>query len=147
MRIKTVRQLDETDCGAACIATVLKYYGRSVPIRKIRKEAGTDKIGTSGFGIIKAAQKYGLSCKGFSSPDKSKIVKIPECKDCWARYICGGECFAVSYIQNKSLNKPVSVMCRLKKHLAKLSIYFWLCMKYEYPDVYVKMQKKYGGVK
>ena len=77
MRIKTVRQLDETDCGAACIATVLKYYGRSVPIRKIRKEAGTDKIGTSGFGIIKAAKKYGLSCKGFSSPDKSKIVKIP----------------------------------------------------------------------
>ena len=89
----------------------------------------------------------GLDKNMIKELEQSYADEIPECKDCWARYICGGECFAVSYIQNKSLNKPVSVMCRLKKHLAKLSIYFWLCMKYEYPDVYVKMQKKYGGLK
>lgn len=27
MKYYCVRQLDETDCGAACIATISKYYG------------------------------------------------------------------------------------------------------------------------
>ena len=65
MRLKCILQHDETDCGAACLSMVLDYYGKSVPIRKIREEACTDTKGTSGFGMVKAAQKYGLSCKAF----------------------------------------------------------------------------------
>lgn len=76
-RIKGIIQHDESDCGIACIATILHYYGRDVPIRKIREKAGTDRIGTSGVGIIKASEFFGLSCKGIMSTEKSKINSIP----------------------------------------------------------------------
>jgi ATP-binding cassette subfamily B protein len=77
MRLKCILQHDETDCGAACLSMVLDYYGKSVPIRKIREEACTDTKGTSGFGMVKAAQKYGLSCKAFIADEKEKIKKLP----------------------------------------------------------------------
>lgn len=77
VRIKKVLQHDETDCGAACISIILQYYGKTVPLRKIRSAAGTDSVGTSGFGIVKGAEKFGLSCKGLMSPNKDKIEDIP----------------------------------------------------------------------
>ena len=75
--IKKVLQHDETDCGAACISIILQYYGKTVPLRKIRSAAGTDSVGTSGFGIVKGAEKFGLSCKGLMSLNKDKIEDIP----------------------------------------------------------------------
>ena len=74
--IKKVLQHDESDCGAACISIILQYYGRSVPLRKIREAAGTDSAGTSGHGIIQGAAAFGLSCKGFASPGKENLSGI-----------------------------------------------------------------------
>jgi ATP-binding cassette subfamily B protein len=76
MGIKCILQHDETDCGAACISMVLNYYGKKVPIRKIREEACTDTRGTSGFGIVKAAEKFGLTCKSFFCNDKNKLKEL-----------------------------------------------------------------------
>ena len=76
-RIKQVLQHDETDCGVACISIILQFYGKNVPLRKIREVCGTDGSGTSGYGIIKGAERFGLSCKGLMSPQKNKINEIP----------------------------------------------------------------------
>ena len=38
-----IKQHDVTDCGAACLATISKQYGLSLPISRIREAAGTDK--------------------------------------------------------------------------------------------------------
>lgn len=59
-----IKQHDIKDCGAACLATISKQYGLKIPISKIREVAGTDKQGTSAFGIIKAAEQLGFSAKG-----------------------------------------------------------------------------------
>lgn len=59
-----IKQHDLKDCGAACLATISKQYGLKIPISKIREVAGTDKQGTSAFGIIKAAEQLGFSAKG-----------------------------------------------------------------------------------
>ena len=75
--VKSIIQHDEADCGIACIAFVLHYYGKDVSIRKIREVAGTDKIGTSGLGIIKAAEHFGLSCKGIMVNEKERIISFP----------------------------------------------------------------------
>ena len=72
-RIKGILQQCPSDCGCACIATILEYYGKSVSLRKIYEAAGTDKVGTSGLGIVKAAEEFGLSCTGVMANDKSKI--------------------------------------------------------------------------
>ncbi len=68
-----VRQLDESDCGAACVAIVAKYYGKSISISKIRNLAGTDSQGTSAKGMEKAAALLNMSCKGVFS--NGKILK------------------------------------------------------------------------
>lgn len=77
LRIKKVLQHDETDCGAACLSIVLQYYQKIIPFRRIRSAVGTDSVGTSGYGIVKGAEKFGLSCKGLMSPEKDKIKDIP----------------------------------------------------------------------
>lgn len=59
-----VKQFDETDCGAACIATVAKQYGLKVPVTQIRRIAGTDIHGTNALGLIKAANELCFTAKG-----------------------------------------------------------------------------------
>ena len=66
-----VKQLDETDCGAACIAIIAKYHGKSISVTKIRNLAGTDSQGTSARGILKAANLLNMSCKIMVSKEKA----------------------------------------------------------------------------
>ncbi|MGL5244875.1 MAG: cysteine peptidase family C39 domain-containing protein, partial [Sarcina sp.] len=59
-----IKQHDYKDCGCACLATLCKQYGLKYPISKIREVAGTDKMGTSALGLIKAAEQLGFTAKG-----------------------------------------------------------------------------------
>ncbi|MGQ8968395.1 peptidase domain-containing ABC transporter [Bacillus subtilis] len=59
-----VKQMDDKDCGAACLATILKHYGSKISLAKIRNIAGTDTQGTNVLGVIKAAETLGFSAKG-----------------------------------------------------------------------------------
>lgn len=77
MRYCLIKQQDETDCGAACLATICKYYGKRITITKIRNIAGTDTKGTSGKGIVKAAQNLGFTCKGLISKEKKLKKDFP----------------------------------------------------------------------
>ena len=77
MSLKLQLQHDESDCAAACLSMLLRFFGREVNIRRLRTIAGTDRQGTSGYGIKVCAEKFGLSCKGFSAPDKKMISEIP----------------------------------------------------------------------
>lgn len=58
-----ILQHDETDCAAACIAMISKYYGLKIPLGKIRDLASTDIIGTNVLGIKEAGEKLGFSVK------------------------------------------------------------------------------------
>lgn len=77
MKLKIQMQHDETDCAAACIKMILSYYGKNTSLRKIRLLSGTDTKGTSGYGITVCAKENGLTCKGFSAPEKTMIKDIP----------------------------------------------------------------------
>lgn len=72
-----IKQHDITDCAAACIATVSKQYGLKIPISKIREVAGTDRQGTSIYGIIKASEAIGFKAKGVKGNQKSFFSKFP----------------------------------------------------------------------
>jgi ATP-binding cassette subfamily B protein len=63
-RIPTVKQHDQTDCGAACLASVGAYHRLHVPVARIRQLAGTDQHGTSLLGLIEAARRMGFTAKG-----------------------------------------------------------------------------------
>lgn len=77
MQYYNINQQDESDCGAACIATIAKFYGKRISIPKIRNFAGTDSKGTSAKGIIKAANSIGLSCKTLFTKTKELKNDLP----------------------------------------------------------------------
>jgi len=72
-----IRQHEQTDCGAACLASVFKYYGLKVPVSKIREEAGTDKMGTNIFGLLEAAKKYGFDTKSVQATEEALHADLP----------------------------------------------------------------------
>jgi len=73
MNIK-IKQRDITDCGAACLASVAVHYKLKLPVSKIRQWAGTDKKGTNAWGLIKGAEKMGMTAKGV----KATVEALPE---------------------------------------------------------------------
>jgi len=60
-------QHDSTDCGSACLASLIKYYGGDASIEKIRKLSGTSQSGTSLLGLFQAAQKCGMDAAGYEA--------------------------------------------------------------------------------
>jgi ATP-binding cassette subfamily B protein len=53
-----------TDCGAACLAMVLAYHGKQVPLDELRQMTSTDRDGVDALAVTRAAQWYGLSARG-----------------------------------------------------------------------------------
>lgn len=77
MKYFCVKQHDHTDCGAACIATVMKQNGKVVPVARIRQIAGTDRDGTNALGLIRAAEKFGFDAKGVRADASHLNGKLP----------------------------------------------------------------------
>lgn len=71
-----IRQRDLTDCGAACLASVVAWYGLNYPVARIRQLASTDKQGTNLLGLVEAAQKLGLSARAIKG-DAASIRQVP----------------------------------------------------------------------
>lgn len=72
-----VKQQDFTDCGAACLVSICRYYGLHVSISQIRSLAGTDQHGTSLLGLMEASKKLGFDAQGVKG-DRQSLYKIPK---------------------------------------------------------------------
>lgn len=60
-------QHDSTDCGAACLASVIRYFGGNCGIEKIRRLSGTTQSGTTMLGLYQAAQECGMEVTGYEA--------------------------------------------------------------------------------
>ena len=56
---------------------ILKQYGLKIPISKVRSLAGTDKQGTSIYGIIKASESLGFSSRGVKGNHEAFFSGFP----------------------------------------------------------------------
>ncbi|NEP33406.1 MULTISPECIES: peptidase domain-containing ABC transporter [unclassified Moorena] len=63
MNYPIVLQHSEEDCGAACLATVSRYYGRRFSLIRIREAAGTRQLGTTLLGLRRGAETLGFNTR------------------------------------------------------------------------------------
>ena len=78
-----IRQEEEKDCGASCLASIVKYYNGYVPLEIIRNDTLTDNNGTNFYNIKMAAIKYGFDVMGYNNeqiiPPYIVQIKINDC--------------------------------------------------------------------
>lgn len=75
--MKLIKQFDENDCGAACLAMIASHFGSYLSITKIREIAGTDTQGTSLKGMLEAAKKLNLDAKAVKGTEQIFSKKFP----------------------------------------------------------------------
>lgn len=71
-----VLQTHVAECGAACLGSVLGYFGRWVPLSELREKCEVSRDGSSAASLLRAARHYGLECRGLSAPT-NLLKKLP----------------------------------------------------------------------
>ncbi|BAB76846.1 peptidase domain-containing ABC transporter [Anabaena sp. FACHB-709] len=63
MKYVYVQQHSQEDCGAACIASIAKHYGRNFTLSRIREAVGTGQFGTTLLGLKRGAETLGFNAR------------------------------------------------------------------------------------
>lgn len=93
--------------------------------------------------------RIGTIATGLDEAHRQRFLRLDvdhkaSCMHCWARYFCGGGCYAAAQVINGCIEEPDSVRCELVKHLIELAMsvcgdltdrdpdaYAWLCERAE----------------
>jgi len=62
-----IPQVDEADCGVACLAMILKHYHAQVSIAHLRHLAKTNMEGTTALGLVKTAEQFKLEVQAIKA--------------------------------------------------------------------------------
>ena len=72
-KIDHILQIDEMDCGAACLGMICRHFGRKVSLARIRQLCHTATDGTSLKAISRAATELGLASRAL----KISLLNLP----------------------------------------------------------------------
>src|SRR5262249_10900661 len=75
-RYTCVRQRDQSDCGAAALATLAVHHHLSIGLGPSRALAGTDRIGPNLLGLVQAAEALGFAAKAVQGPFEA-LAQVP----------------------------------------------------------------------
>jgi len=73
-----MQQMSLVECGAACVAMILGYYGHHTSMEEIRDRTGVGRDGLSALDLVQAARSYGLRVRAIAlqEPDL-RDVRLP----------------------------------------------------------------------
>jgi ABC-type bacteriocin/lantibiotic exporter with double-glycine peptidase domain len=74
--IPFIRQMEHADCGAACLAMVLGYFGKYVDLRELRDLTGAGRDGVNALSVVNAARACGLRARGVRA-DLTDLRHLP----------------------------------------------------------------------
>ncbi len=69
--MKFIPQLNEMDCGVACLVMIAQHYGSHQNRTNLRELTGADKSGTSMAGLLYAAEKIGLEASAYKCTEEA----------------------------------------------------------------------------
>ena len=71
-------QKSQSDCGVACLGSIIRYHGGNANQEKIRIMSGTSKQGTTMLGLYQTAIHLGFEADGLQAdPEYLKIIQQP----------------------------------------------------------------------
>ena len=71
-----VLQTHAAECGAACLGSILAYFGRWVPLTELRERCEVSRDGSSAASLLRASRHYGLECSGLGVR-AGQLEKLP----------------------------------------------------------------------
>lgn len=73
-----VHQQDQSDCGVACLLSVIRYYGGDAKLERLREISGTSRQGTTLLGLYQASEQLALKPQAFEAEaDNLKAIGKP----------------------------------------------------------------------
>lgn len=74
-----VLQYSQEDCGAACLVSVAKYYGRTFTLNRTREAIGTGQLGTNLLGLRRGAETLGFHGRSAAASPEilDRLSEIP----------------------------------------------------------------------
>ena len=78
VKTPTVLQMEIVECGAACLTMILSYYGKIIPLERMRLECGVSRDGVRASNIVLAGERLGLISKAYrKEPEQLRYMKPP----------------------------------------------------------------------
>ena len=71
-----VLQEGKKDCGAACLLSIIRYYGGDISLERLISYTETDKDGTNFYNLSLAGEKLGLNARAYEVDTETKISEI-----------------------------------------------------------------------
>src|SRR5215467_7641733 len=77
-RVAVQFQLTSSECGAACLAMILSYFGRKTSVAECRDRCSPGRDGLTARVISRAAREFGLRVQAYSlEPPALRDLHLP----------------------------------------------------------------------
>jgi ATP-binding cassette, subfamily B, bacterial len=76
--VPLIKQTSGPHCGVACLAMILRYFGREAGTRDLLEAMAPTRAGSTALSIVQAARRWGLDASGWEVPyDALGTLRLP----------------------------------------------------------------------
>lgn len=84
VKVPVIMQMEELECGAACLSMILAYFGKWLPLEQVRKDCNVSRDGSNAHDILQAARNYGMEGGVYKAePSKLRAANVFPCVIHW----------------------------------------------------------------
>lgn len=82
-KVPVIMQMETVECGAASLCMILAYYGKWLPLEKVREDCDVSRDGTNAKNLIRAAKNYGLKANAYKMDISDLLEEKTPCIIHW----------------------------------------------------------------